>query len=62
MEARAAKLEASVEHIERDIGKYGPISEASELTQKQTFAFYSLRLLPPRWGLPDLMAKGFHWL
>src|ERR1700693_6343698 len=62
MEARVAKLESSVEYIQRDIGEIKTdirdIKKAVETDFRLLFGALILAVL----GLASLMAKGFHWI
>lgn len=62
MEARAAKLEASVEHIERDIGEIRTDIRGLRADAKTDFRLLFAALIASALGLASLMAKGFHWL
>lgn len=69
MEARVARLEASVEHIERDIadikttlrghdGKFDGLRDRMDRDFRIQFA----ALIAVALGLAGLLARGFHWL
>lgn len=62
MEARVAKLEASMEYVQRDIGEIKTdvrqIKEHARTDFRQLFG----ALIVVALGLAGLMAKGFHWL
>ncbi len=62
MEARVAKLEAAVEHIQRDTSDIKVdlrgLREAAWSNFKLTFG----AIIAVALGLAGLMAKGFHWI
>lgn len=62
MEARVAKLEAAMEHIERDVGDIKTDIRGLRGDQKSDFRLLFGALITVALGLAALMAKGFGWL
>jgi hypothetical protein len=69
VEARVARLEASVEHIERDIGEIKADARSMRQTLERLhdrmdndFRITWAGLIGSTLGLAGLMAKGFGWL
>lgn len=66
MEARIAKLEASVEHIRSDTAevKSALVRQADKIDAIRTTDFRLLfgAIIAVALGLAGIMAKGFHWI
>jgi hypothetical protein len=62
MEARIAKLEAHVEHIQRDIGEIKTDLRDIRRALETDFRLIFGALIAASLGLAGVMAKGFHWL
>lgn len=62
MEARVAKLEASMEHVQRDIADIKADLRAIRGEARTDFRLLFAALITVALGLAGLMAKGFHWL
>ncbi|WP_183085079.1 hypothetical protein [Trinickia fusca] len=62
MEARVARLEATAEHIQRDVS--GLKLEIRDLRTSMLADFRMTwgALIAASLGLAGMMAKGFHWL
>jgi hypothetical protein len=62
MEARVAKLEAAVEHIQRDTAEIK--TDVRTLRDNARTDFHKVfgAIITVALGLAALMAKGFHWL
>ena len=62
MEPRVAKLEAAVEHIQRDISDIKSDVRALRDNARSDFhvVFGALMAVAP--GSAGMMARGFHWL
>jgi hypothetical protein len=61
MEARIAKLEAAVEHIQRDIGEIRTDVRSLRDNGRSDFRTLFGAIIAVALGLAGLMAKGFHW-
>lgn len=62
MEARIAKLESSVGHVERDVADLRVEARQLRADMRQDFRITWGGLMGVALGLAALMAKGFHWL
>jgi hypothetical protein len=62
MEARVARLEASVEHIERDIAEMKIDGRSLRDRVERDFRITWAGIMALGLGLAGLMAKGFGWL
>jgi hypothetical protein len=62
MGARIAKLEAAVEHIERDIGDIKTELRGLRGEARVDFRLLFGAIIAVALGIAGLMAKGFHWL
>ena len=62
MEARVAKLEASMEYIQREIGEIKTDVRQIKDHARTDFRMLFGALIAVALGLAGLMAKGFHWL
>ncbi|MFZ5739075.1 MAG: hypothetical protein ACOY6K_19580 [Pseudomonadota bacterium] len=62
MGARIAKLEAAVEHIERDIGDIKTELRSLRGEARVDFRLLFGAIIAVALGIAGLMAKGFHWL
>ncbi|MBC7950298.1 MAG: hypothetical protein H7Z12_00570 [Rhodospirillaceae bacterium] len=62
MEARIAKLEASVGHVERDVSDLRAEARQLRGDMRQDFRITWGGLICVALGLAALMAKGFHWI
>ena len=62
MEARVAKLEASMEYVQRDIGEIKTDIREIKEHARTDFRVLFGALIVTALGLAGLMAKGFHWL
>jgi hypothetical protein len=62
MEARVAKLEATVEHIQRDLTDIKQDVREIRSSMSTDFRLTWGGLIALALGLAGLMAKGFHWL
>jgi len=62
MEARVAKLEAVVEHIQADIGDIKINIRGLRADARSDFRILFGALITVALGLTGLIAKGFHWL
>jgi hypothetical protein len=62
MEPRVAKLEAAVEHIQRDIGDIKADVRALRDNARSDFHIVFGALIAVALGLAGMMARGFHWL
>jgi hypothetical protein len=62
MEARVARLEASVEHIERDIAELKADGRSMRQAIDRDFRITWGGIITLGIGLTGLMAKGFGWL
>jgi hypothetical protein len=62
MEARVARLEASVEHIERDIAEMKIDGRSLRDRVERDFRITWAGIMALGLGLAGLMAKGFDWL
>ena len=62
MEARVAKLDASVEHIAVDIAGIKDELKPLRANARTDFRLIFGALISVALGLAALMAKGFHWL
>lgn len=62
MEARVAKLEAAVEHIQRDIADLKGDVRAIRSEARTDFRLLFAALIATALGLAGIMAKGFGWL
>jgi hypothetical protein len=62
MDARVAKLEASVEHIQHDVKELRV--DVREIRSKidHHFLVLSGMVIASSLGLAGIIAKGFHWL
>jgi hypothetical protein len=62
MEARVARLEASIEHIERDIAEIKADARSTRARMESDFRITWAGIMALGLGLAGLMAKGFGWL
>ena len=62
MEPRVAKLEAAVEHIQRDIGDIKSDVRALRDNARSDFHILFGAVIAVALGLAGIMARGFHWL
>lgn len=62
MEARVAKLEAAVEHIQRDTTDIKTDLRGMRDLMWSNFKLTFAALIAVAIGLAGLMAKGFHWI
>ena len=69
MEARVAKLEAAVEHIDKDVGEIKSLLRGHDGKfdgvrdrMERDFRILFGAIIAVALGLAGLMAKGFHWL
>ena len=62
MEARIAKLESDVEHIQRDVTEIKTDLRDIKKDSKVDFRILFGALIAAAIGLAGLMAKGFKWL
>lgn len=62
MEARVAKLEASVEHIQQDLAELKTDTRAIRDKVDNHFLILGGMIIAAVLGLAGLMAKGFGWL
>lgn len=62
MEARVAKLEAGVQHLERDVSDIKVELRALRADQRTDFRTTWVGIIAMGLGLAGLMAKGFHWI
>jgi hypothetical protein len=62
MEMRVAKLEASVEYIQRDIGDIKIEVRGLRADARSDFRLLFGALIAAVLALAGLMAKGFHWI
>lgn len=62
MEARIAKLEASVTHIERDISEMKTDVRELRKADETNFRLLFATIIATALGIAGLMARGFHWL
>jgi hypothetical protein len=61
MEARVAKLEASVEHIQRDTADIKSDIRTLRDNARTDFRILFGAIIAATLGLAGLMARGFHW-
>jgi hypothetical protein len=61
MEARVAKLEAGVEHIQRDIGDIKADVRTIRDHARTDFRILFGGIIAVALGLAGMMARGFHW-
>lgn len=61
MEARLAKVESCVEHLQRDIGEIKTSLTEARKDQQTDFRIMFGALITVALGLAGLMAKGFGW-
>ena len=62
MEARVAKLESAVEHIQRDLGEIKIDIREVKGEARSDFRLLFGALIFVALGLAGLMARGFNWL
>ena len=62
LEARIAKVEAAVEHIQRDLSEVKTDIRELRKDTNRDFRILFGALIAVALGLAGLMAKGFHWL
>lgn len=62
MEARIAKLESSMEYVQRDIGEIKTDIREMKRDAQADFRVLFGALITVALGLAALMAKGFQWL
>lgn len=62
MGPRLAKLEAAVEHIQRDIGDLKIDARSLRDNARTDFRVLFAAIIFTALGLAGLMARGFHWL
>lgn len=62
MEARVAKLEATVENIHRELSEMKTDVREVKAQAREDFRILFGAILAAAVGLAGLMAKGFHWL
>jgi hypothetical protein len=62
MEARVAKVEASLEHIQTDISDVKGDIRSLRDNARTDFRLLFGAIIAVALGLAGLMAKGFHWL
>jgi hypothetical protein len=62
MEARVAKLEAAVEHIQRDTGEIKTDVRSVRDNARTDFRILFGAIIAVAIGLAGIMANGFHWL
>jgi hypothetical protein len=62
MEPRVAKLEAAVEHIQRDISEIKSDVRALRDNARSDFHILFGAVIAVALGLAGMMARGFHWL
>jgi hypothetical protein len=62
MEARVAKVEAAIEHIQQDISEIkGDVRSLRDYARTDFRVMFGA-IIAVALGLAGLMAKGFHWL
>jgi len=61
LEPRVAKLEACVEHIQRDVGEIKADLREMRKTATADFRILFGAIIALAIGMAGLMAKGFHW-
>lgn len=62
MEARIAKLETTMEYVQRDLGEIKTDIRQIKDHARTDFRMLFGALIAVALGLAGLMAKGFHWL
>jgi hypothetical protein len=62
MEARVAKLEAAVEHMQGGIAEIKQDVRSLRVDARTDFRILFGSLIALALGLAGIMAKGFHWL
>ena len=61
MEPRVARVEAAVEHIERDIADIKAEMRTKRANVRGDFRLLFGAIISVALGLAAIMAKGFHW-
>jgi hypothetical protein len=62
MEARVAKVEATLEHIQRDISDIKGDVRTQRENSRSDFRVLFGAIITVALGLAGIMARGFHWL
>lgn len=62
MEARLAKVESCVEHLQRDVGEIKTAINDARNTHQTDFRILFGALIAVALGLAAIMAKGFGWI